>query len=294
MKAQESAYLNAAVLQGTASKVEFYDGLTLLRTITKAPFQIITPSLSVGIHRFYVKVFADTGYSFSNVEEVTVGSQLPYLNKTVSIPTQSIEAGNYDYFEGGLGQGVSYFDNSITNQVGNFRSPEYVDAGLFGSEGNIVEFIEKGEWLSYSVNIEKSGIYGLNFRYSSGLAGGGGPFSIAIDTSIVASNIRVTSTSNNWKIYANKKVDSIQLASGNHVLKLKFDEAGFNLGRLTFNLISTTGNVELNAVTIAIFPNPATDKLSIITDRNELLSVKVYNLSGLEIMHQNIETERRN
>jgi endoglucanase Acf2 len=294
LKAQESGYLNAAILKGAANKVEFYDGLTLLRTITKAPFQIITPSLNVGIHRFYVKAYADTGYSFSNVEEVIVGSQLPYLNKTVSIPTQSVEAGNYDYYEGGIGQGISYFDNSITNQVGNFRSPEYVDAGLFGSEGNTVEFIEKGEWLSYSVFIEKSGIYRLNFRYSSGLAVGGGPFSIAIDTINIVSNIRVNSTSNNWKVYATKQIDSIVLPAGNHILKLNFDEAGFNLGKLSFTLVSTTGNVELSAMPIVIFPNPATDKLTISTDRNELLSVKVYNLSGLEIMHQNIETGRRN
>ncbi len=279
INAQGNAFLNVNILEGAVNKVEFYDGLTLLRTVNKAPFQIITPPLNIGIHPFFVKAFINNDYQISNVEEVIVGSQLPYLNKIVSIPNQSIEPGLYDYYEGGIGQGVSYFDNSTTNEVGTFRVPEYVDAGLYASEGYIVEHIEKGEWLSYSVFVEKPGIYDLNFRYSSGIAAGGGPFSILIDTTVIASNIKVNSTSNNWKIFATKTVNNITLPAGKQILKIRFDEAGFNLGKLTFSLVKATRNNEINAKDLNIFPNPFSKTISVIGASN-LAEWKVFSMEG--------------
>jgi hypothetical protein len=157
--------------------------------------------------------------------------------------------------------------------------PEYVDAGLYGSEGYIVEHISKGEWLSYTVFVEKPGIYDLSFRYSSGFPSGGGPFSFLIDTTVIASNIKVNSTSNNWKTYATKTINNITLPAGKQILKISFEEAGFNLGKLSFSLVKATGNTEINGEDLQIYPNPFSKNIEVIGATNNA-EWQVFSIDG--------------
>ncbi|MEQ1799673.1 MAG: glycosyl hydrolase, partial [Lacibacter sp.] len=102
--ANGSVTLTAAVTGAGITKVEFYDGATLIATSTSAPFSTVVSNLPARVHGFYAKAYAGTSLQLSNVVSVIVGSQLAYLGTIVSIPSQVIEAGNYDYYEGGVGQ----------------------------------------------------------------------------------------------------------------------------------------------------------------------------------------------
>lgn len=226
--------LSATVSGQGISKVEFYEGTTLLGTSMAPPYTLTTPPLPARIHGFYAKVYAGTAMELSNVVSIVVGNQLPYQGQAASIPTQSIQAGHYDYYEGGLGQGIAYQDATPFNEAGNFRSPEYVDAGPVAGEGNMVGWIEKGEWLEYTVDIEQAGSYDLAIRYTSGNSGGGGPFRLLVDGQPVTDNITVGFTDPNWSVWATKTVPGILLPEGRHILRLAFEGGGFNIGRLTF------------------------------------------------------------
>jgi endo-1,3(4)-beta-glucanase len=226
--------LSAAVTGAGVTKVEFYNGTQLMGTKTEAPYTMIASNLPARVHGFYAKVYVGTTLEISNVVSVTVGAQLPYLGNIVSIPSQVIEPGHYDYYEGGIGQNISYFDVSAANEAGTFRNPEYVDAGPTSGEGNTVRFINEGEWLEYTVNIAQTGTYDLSFRYASGNTGGGGPFHIEVDGNTVADNITVAFTNTAWTLWATKTVVGVILPEGQHVIRLVFDNAGFNLGRLSF------------------------------------------------------------
>ena len=242
-----------ASVTGTVTQVEFYNGTTLIGTRTAAPYTVTTAALPAGKPNFYAKAYNNTLYNVSNVVQVLVGSQLPYGGTDWPIPG-TIDAGNYDSFEGGIGQDVSYFDVNSWNEAGSFRSPEYVDAGPTTGEGNTVGWIEGGEWLEYTVNVASGGTYSLGIRYASGNTAGGGPFRVEVDGVTVASNITVGFTSNNWDVWATKTVTGVSIPAGKHVIRYYFEKGGFNLGRTTFTY--TGGGVAVTGVTMS--PTSAT------------------------------------
>ncbi|HSR39400.1 MAG TPA: glycosyl hydrolase, partial [Phnomibacter sp.] len=253
-----SVTLTAAITGSGITKVEFYDGTQLIGTSTTAPYTINATNLAARVHGFYAKAYVGTSLEISNVVSVVAGAQLPYQGNMVSIPSQVIEAGNYDYYEGGVGQNISYFDATTWNDAGNFRSPEYVDAGPTTGEGNTVGWIDDGEWLEYTVNIAQAGTYDLSFRYASGITAGGGPFHIEVDGNTVANNITVAFTSSNWTVWANKTVAGVILPAGQHVIRLAFDKGGFNMGKLSFTYKGSASpylNVSADTASIAQYAN---------------------------------------
>lgn len=253
-----SVTLTAAVTGTGITKVEFYDGTTLIDTKLAPPYTTTASNLNARIHGFFVKAYVGTALQLSNVVSVVVGAQLPYQGTIVSIPSQVIEPGNYDIYEGGIGQNISYFDATTSNDAGTFRAPEYVDAAPTPGEGNTVSFIDDGEWIEYTVNVAQAGTYNLSIRYASGNAAGGGPFHIEVDGNTVANNITVGFTSSNWSVWATKQVNGVILPAGQHVIRLAFDKGGFNIGKISFAYAGSATpslTVSSNAVTIAQYAN---------------------------------------
>ncbi|MAN26592.1 MULTISPECIES: glycosyl hydrolase [Mesonia] len=212
------------------TKVEFYMGDTLLGQDTTAPYEWTIPTIALGIHHLYAKIYVGTDFKVSNLITIQVGEQLPYLGTPHLIPG-TIEAGTYDSFEGGNGQNISYYDSTLDNQ-GGFRPNEYVDAVEETNEGATVGWISSGEWMEYTVDVQTTGCYDLDLRYASGNSNGGGPFYFEIDGEQVSPAIGVATTGDwgNW----NTKVTTIDLTAGIHVLRLTATNGEFNLGRMTF------------------------------------------------------------
>jgi endoglucanase Acf2 len=218
------------------TKVAFYNGDTLLGEDTTAPFEYTMPNITLGIHNLYAKIYAGTEFNISNVITIQVGDQLPYSATPSAIPGV-IEAAHFDYFEGGVGQHISYYDASVEN-LGSFRPTEYVDAVTVTNEGATVGWISSGEWMEYTVDVATTGCYDLNFRYASGNTNGGGPFYFEIDGKKVSTDIVVGPTGDwgNW----NTKVSNVTLTAGTHVLRLVVTNGEFNLGRMTFSYNALT------------------------------------------------------
>lgn len=216
------------------TKVEFYDGTTLLAEDTTAPYEHKATSLSLGIHGMYAKVYVGSNFNVTNIVNIQVGEQLPYSGTPTSIPG-IIEGGHYDKFEGGVGQNISYVDTSINNE-GDFRTNEYVDTFSDNSEGATVGYISPGEWMEYTIDVQTAGNYNLSLRYSSGNDNGGGPFYFEIDGNKISSDITVND-SGQWDplTWTNKAVSNIELNEGVHVLRLVITNGEFNLGRMTFS-----------------------------------------------------------
>ena len=232
------AYVNGSISINFSSennnitRVEFYDNSDLLGESSIPPFQFTATNLSLGTHNIYAKIYSGSEFGLSNFITVTVGEQLAYNNSQNIIPGV-IEPGKYDYFEGGLGQNISYFDNSLNNE-GTFRTDEYVDVEFFGNtEGPTLGWIEAGEWVEYTVNVQTAGYYDLEFRYASDIAGGGGPFHFEINGDIISDNIYAGNTGD-WYNWLSGNTGNIELNAGEHVLRLVFNDGGFNLGRLSF------------------------------------------------------------
>ena len=227
-----SVNLTATTAGSDITKVEFYDGTTLLGEDTVAPYEFKATNLQLGIHGVYAKVYVGSNFNVTNIISIQVGEQRAYSETPINIPGV-IESGHFDVFEGGVGQNIAYVDVSINNE-GDFRTSEYVDASLDASEGAIVGYIAPGEWLEYTINVETAGIYDLSFRYASGNTSGGGPFYFEIDGKKISPDITVTN-SGDWAAWTNKVVNNIELNKGEHVLRLVVTNGEFNLGKMTFS-----------------------------------------------------------
>ena len=229
-----SVNLTAAATGTGITKIEFYDGTTLLGEDTTAPYEFKATNLTLGVHGMYAKVYVGSNFNVSNIVSIQIGEQLPYSGTPISIPG-TIEAGHFDTFEGGVGQNIAYVDVSVNNE-GDFRTNEYVDSSSSGSEGATVGYIAPGEWLEYTIDVQTAGNYDLSLRYSSGNDSGGGPFYFEIDGTKISPDITVTD-SGQWDplTWTNKAVSNIELNEGVHVLRLVITNGEFNLGRMTFS-----------------------------------------------------------
>jgi endoglucanase Acf2/uncharacterized protein YjdB len=229
--------LAAAVTGSGITKVEFYRNSSLIGTDTSSPYSITTPPLAAGLPNFYARVYVGTNHNVSNVVTVQVGSQIPYPGPTVPNIPGTIEAGNYDAFEGGSGQGVSYSDATAWNE-GNYRTSEAVDAGSTTNEGFTVGWIDAGEWMEYTVNVQQAGTYDVTLRYTSGNQAGGGPFWFErADGTKISPDITVAFNDVNWSTFVNKVVNNVTLAAGQQVIRVRVLNGGFNLGRMTFTFV---------------------------------------------------------
>ncbi len=226
--------LTVNVTEGNATKVEFYNGTQLLDTKTTAPYVYNAENLSTGVHAFYAKVYEGEDFVVTNIVSCTVGQQIAYSGAPSPIPGQ-IEAGHYNKFEGGKGQGIAYYDMSQSN-AGDFRKDEYVDAVTVNGEGATVGWISAGEWINYDVDVEKAGLYNIAIRYASGNNSGGGPFDILLDGDQVAENIRVSS-SGEWDRFSTKTLNNVPLKAGKNTLQLSFSGGEMNLGKMTFTFV---------------------------------------------------------
>ena len=226
-----SVDLTVEVNSLNVDKVEFYRGQEFLGTVSSLPYTFTAGNLPLGKHNFSARIYNGSNFVITNSVQVLVGSQKPYPDTHWLIPG-SFEAGDYDSYEGGNGNLISYFDTSPDNK-GNYRPDEYVDAGTVNNEGNTVGWISHGEWLEYSVDVKEAGYYNIEFRYSCGFNNGGGPMTISSDEVEIVNNIFVNYTGD-WDQWSSKTVANVPLKSGKQILRLYFEQREFNIGTFTF------------------------------------------------------------
>lgn len=227
--------LTVAVNGGVPSAVAFYSGDSLLGQVNQAPYTFTAANLPAGRHNFHARLYSGINYNLTNLVTVIVGDQLPYFGTPISLPG-AFDAGHYDVFQGGIGNGIAYQDMTVKNE-GNFRPVEYVDAQTVSGEGATVGWISPGEWLEFTVDVQQAGFYNLNFRYACGNTAGGGPMRIELDEQVVKAGISVAYTGG-WSTWSTKSVTNVPLKSGTQVLRLYFDGGELNIGELTFAFAS--------------------------------------------------------
>jgi len=143
----------------------------------------------------------------------------------------TIEAVDYD-----LGrQRYAYMDKDTASYIytpgvhtqGN-RGHTYRNDGVDiqrDSSGYHVFSIEDGEWLQYTINVKKAGVYKIRFNVSS--TNGDGKITIATGVSQAATvNVPATGSDRNWKM---TDPESIKLKAGNNKLRVIADKGDFTL-----------------------------------------------------------------
>jgi endo-1,3(4)-beta-glucanase len=222
------------ITSGTADQVVFMLDDQVYATVGSAPYEVTVSGLQAGVRSLYARVYSDGRYNITNPASVVVGRQQPYEGVPWPIPG-IIEAGKYDRFEGGSGQGIAYHDTSPGN-AGTFRTDESVDATVQAGEGAVVGWTAAGEWLEYTVGIPQSGVYAMSFRYASGNNQERGPVRFLLSGNPVTGDIALPATAG-WNSYASAAVPEVELIAGTRILRVEFVGGEVNIGRMEFTYV---------------------------------------------------------
>ena len=111
------------------------------------------------------------------------------------------------------------------------------DVYLFHN-GYQVGWFEEGEFLQYEVDVDSSGVYDINFRYSAFNSNSKVSFSVN-DTLFTPST--ALSNTNNWSFWNTATIQDVLLDSGRHKIRLHCDGGEINVNSFEF---VRTGNIQ--------------------------------------------------
>lgn len=125
---------------------------------------------------------------------------------------------------------MAYHDNVAGNAGGQHRTSEDVDiitpAAGTNATAHVVNNIETGEWLEYTIDVPATGTYTIELHVSSELPTS--RFHVEIDGADVTGPIPVPSTGW-WGTFTWLGTTGVNLAAGQHVLRVHAEEQYFNL-----------------------------------------------------------------
>lgn len=226
----------ASVAEGSIAKVAFFYGEQLLHEVNDAPYAFEWAVAEAGLYTVRAVATDDAGNTAETAVQLRVNEpQSPYGGQAHPIPGR-IEVEEYDL--GGLYN--AYFDDSEGNEGGaDFRLDEDVDledcADTNG--GYNLGWSTAGEWLEYTVNVEKAGRYELVIRASCN--GDGRTIALSSNGKMLTDDIAVPNTEG-WQEWAEVVVDDIVLEAGEQVVRLTIGEVDFvNINNMTFNLLES-------------------------------------------------------
>jgi len=202
-----------------------------------------------------------------------------------------VQATNYD-----LGQLLSAYNDTEYENVGGGtwnNGWSYRNDGVdieacndFSSNGYSVGWIETGEWLKYTINVEQSGIYNVNLNISA--PNTGGKIILSLDGASITSTLDVPATGG-WQNWQYMTVSNIYLSAGVHIFQTRFFFGGFNFSYIDFELVATDVEEEINIpYSFSLdqnYPNPfnPATTISYSLPKASNISLRVYDIIGNEV-----------
>ena len=179
-------------------------------------------------------------FQISAAGPVQPPGQSPYLRAPIDIAASGSSRVFVSLFDNG-GEGAAYHDVDAVNSGKRFRVAG-VDIQVTSdpSTGYNLGYTKAGEWLEYTINVEKSGAYATDFHLAN--TGSGGKFHVEIDGSNVTGSITMPNTGG-FQTWTTVSGPTVNLAAGQHVLRLKMDANSGNgsVGNFTWIQFSPAG-----------------------------------------------------
>jgi hypothetical protein len=153
-----------------------------------------------------------------------------------------------------------------------------------------VGWMETGEWIRYTVNVETAGVYDIDLRVAS--LTGGGRLRLKLDEKDLGDPIVVGGTGG-WQSWTTVTLRGATLPAGEHLLRLVVEASGMNLNRMTFNLVSPVAVDEVEEVPQSVrlhdvYPNPFVDRLTVRFESpaGATVGLKMFDVLGREVFEE--------
>ncbi|MCU0428383.1 MAG: carbohydrate-binding protein [Cytophagaceae bacterium] len=246
---------------------------------------LVVPNISLTQGTSVMRVTFETGDI--NMSYLTFSanatSQTPYGGIVKAIPGK-IEAEEYDLG----GQTIAFNDLTTGNSGGAFRT-DAVDIENC-SEGTFnIAYTGAGEWLEYTANVSATGVYTIQFRVATPIAGR--QIRLDVDGTPVSGTVTIPATGG-WQSWQTVSVPNISLTTGTKVLRLNFLTSDVNVNFIQFvrnTSIRDASEAEQSTIQqILIFPNPVSDVLQITGKKgsDSEIEIQVLNALGEVLLRQ--------
>ena len=183
------------------------------------------------------------------------------------------------------GEGLAYHDNDQANIPAGFRLDEGVDIGVYGS-GYVLEYVELGEWIEYTVNVEQTGTYSISAIAASEMING--TFNVVFDKNDASTSFTIPNTGGWYTFQLISGQDEIYLEKGEQVMRFNVtNNNAFNVNKLVFNLRSVgVSEIELSQSGFLISPNPTDGPLKVDLSNGletENLVLQIFDRTGKQV-----------
>jgi hypothetical protein len=190
----------------------------------------------------------DTKYVILNAPGGKPAPILSPYHGTPSVIPGTIEAEDFDLG----GAGLAYSDTDPGNGPGQYRPTEDVDIENRTGGGYNIGYIAAGEWLAYTVNIEKTADYILDISVAG--AWSGKTFHVEFDGVDITGSLTVPA--DNWQAWKTVSV-TVSLDAGIQTMRFVAETGEHNLDKFTLTRIGgdcdIDGDDKVDTVDFAIF-----------------------------------------
>jgi len=166
---------------------------------------------------------------------------------------------------------------------------------LDGGGGLNVGWQDTGDWMDYSVNLAQAAIYTLNFRVASFFNGAQFQLRNSAGTVLTSVTVPYTGSFQNWQTVSVQ----VPLPAGQQTLRIFTSNAngGWNINWWEITLSPATSGRSVGTMSsqsnpderpVAIFPNPAADKLVVGIDKEVegVVRIEIFDLRGIRLAEQ--------
>lgn len=259
--------VTATILDENIKSIDIYlDG----KKVGDGSKEVTLTDLSEGSHTITATGYDNNGKEYTGPKKTIniYGPQTPFNGTPVSLPG-TIEAEEFDLG----GEGNAYHDNDEENQNAdeNTKRNEGVDMNA-----TAVGYTQTGEWVEYTVNVEKSGTYSFEAKVASGTDGSS--FTLYMDNENIIPGEKSISVPNTgtWEDFTTVKSDLNKLKKGKHILKLEITGDYLDIDNMTFNLVEADDETGLDDLSTDSFISDGIYKAFDLTGRFVRM-VNVYN-----------------
>ena len=227
--------VTSTATNSTVDNIRLYANDLLLTTMTEAPYTFVYYPPVKGTYTLMATATDTDGKSKNSAKRTLKvnASRSPY--KSLSLPG-IIE---FEDFDKG-GEGLTFHDSDTEAQGdANYRTDSEGVDFVKGNGGNAIGYTAANEWLEYTVNVAKAGIYNCEATVSSGTTGAA--FTLSLNdngqlTQLATFDIPQTGSSN-WDTYATVSAKlARELPEGQHILRVTVTGANGNLDKMLFTL----------------------------------------------------------
>lgn len=271
--------------KGNGGKIELHSGSAkgdLLATInvpasddwTESSFEITGAD---GVQDLYF-VFKEGNFKFDYwflESSAQATPQVPFKDAPLAIPGK-IEAEDYD--RPGVGRdNKSFYDADSKNQGGVYREDAVDVVGFDCSDslntkdckGYAIGYTEEGEWTEYSVNVAAAGKFSVVVNAATGADSSA--VQILVDDKPVSEKTTIAKTGDDWSVYKEIEVGSVELAEGPHVVKLLMAASLVNVDWINF--------VDPNAKDVEVTPT-SSESIVRLNNLQKDCRYEVFSLTG--------------